>query len=196
MKVSQSTINEIQKLGMKGSLEKWRSGQGSPEFNEAVKRYYGAGHRTNVSGGGSAAESGPAPKMTQDSGASSSPPVGSSSGGTQSRLVDTPAKRAAAARRVAPGRKVSEMSLEERVESGRKALDARPGMTKGKSLIGNPANSAVNAIGNLITGTVRRTSERGREAARKQNTGKHNMPETGRESSLSGKQKAALKRLR
>ncbi len=51
IKVGQSIIDEFKKNGMAASLKKFRAGEGSDEFNEAIKRYYP-----------SASKQGPAPK--------------------------------------------------------------------------------------------------------------------------------------
>jgi hypothetical protein len=39
-KVSQSTIDEIRKLGMPKAIQQYHSGNASPEFKTAVERYY------------------------------------------------------------------------------------------------------------------------------------------------------------
>lgn len=97
-KVSQETIKEIQQLGMKGALAKWNKGNNSQEFDEAIRRYYGKGKREGASSGGTAAESGPAPKMTRDSGEGTTAP--NNPGRVGNPGLGSEASKAAATRRL------------------------------------------------------------------------------------------------
>lgn len=40
IKVSQSIIDEFRSGGMSAAIKKYKAGEGTPEFNEAIKRYY------------------------------------------------------------------------------------------------------------------------------------------------------------